>query len=93
MQKPSKKWKSQKLAVLESVENWLQKRLMVCSVFHAGALGFFLQWWISQNFESAFPLTVVGSYLVIVAVFLLGVFGLVAVVLSCFIFELRKRMQ
>ena len=93
MQQPSRKWKSQKLAVLESMDNWLQKRLLLCSVLHAGALGFFVHWWLSENHSTSFSIASRLEPLVTLSFFFLVFFGLVGIVLAYFMMELRKRME
>ncbi|MBB5722892.1 hypothetical protein FHS72_002528 [Loktanella ponticola] len=93
MQRPSKKWKSHQLAVLESVEHWLQKRLTNCSIVHAGALGFFAQYWLSQYLGSPFTMATGHDFLVVSSIVLLVFTGLVGLVFAYFIFELRNRMK
>lgn len=93
MQRPSKKWKSNQLAVLESIENWLLKRLSLCSVVHAGALGYFTQWWLSQYFGSSFQLASGYEFFVLLSIVLLFSSWLVGIFVVHFIIEIRERMD
>jgi len=54
---PSQKWVSQRLAMLESVANTIEKRANLLAIPYFFALGVFLQLWLDTNFSKVHVLS------------------------------------
>jgi len=51
---PSQKWVSQRLAVLESVANIIEKRVNLLGIPYFFAVGLYLQLWVDANFSKVY---------------------------------------
>ena len=90
---PSKKWRSQKLAILESFENWLQIRLNFVTIVYSAALGLYVHWWIMDAFVVSFQVSNGHALLVLLSIFVLASFGFLGLALAYILKETRKRMN
>lgn len=93
MTPPSLKWKSQKLATLESLYNKISTYTHTASLFYFFCFGVYLQTWSTINLDPNAIISTVNVALTAASLLLIPVLTAVIVTLALVLREIGKRIE
>ena len=93
MKPPSRRWKSQKVAFLDSLSNWLERRLALASIVYFSAFGLFLQWWLQANISGSASNSSIQALFMLISILLLFSLGPALLVFCLVLKQIQRRIN